>query len=223
MAMGRMACFADHQRLIRALVIGSGFTALLLSTLHRQEAFLIGFLGAISQDQVLFLRQALRLNAQETRALFGRGLPRRALQVKASLVFTFISIAVLTMFINELKGEQTLLPFGVRSSVYFASLFATWLQMHNSFAMLYAKLYFRLNPLPAADGPNPQGFVFAGQDEPLFSDFLYVSYAVGLTYAMSDTNLEDSQVRRIVLLHALVSFLFLSIVLSELIHLLGSL
>ncbi|MFY7695093.1 MAG: DUF1345 domain-containing protein [Cyanobium sp.] len=46
---------------------------------------------------------------------------------------------------------------------------------------------------------------------------------MGLTYAMSDTNLEDSKVRRIVLIHALLSFLFLSIVLSEVIHLLGSL
>jgi uncharacterized membrane protein len=102
MGMGTMASFDDRQRLIRALLIGSGVTALLISTLHRQEAFLIGFLCAIAQDQVLFLRQALRLTAPETRALFGRGLPRRALLVKASVMFTFISIAVLTIFINEL-------------------------------------------------------------------------------------------------------------------------
>ena len=105
---------------------------------------------------------------------------------------------------------------------YFASLFGVWLQMHNGFAIYYAKKYFRLNPRPAADGPNPQGFVFAGSDEPEFTDFLYVSYAVGLTYAMSDTNLEDGSIRRVVLFHSVVSFLFYSTVISAVINLFTS-
>ena len=223
MGLGRLACFDERKRLVRALLIGSGLAPLLILALHPQEALLLAFLVAIGQDQILFFREALRLDAHQTRDLFGQGLSRRALLVKATVVFTFLSIGVLTLFINELKSQQTLLPFAIRTSVYFACLLGIWLQMHNSFALLYAKLYFSLNPIPAADGPNPQGFIFAGPDEPVFSDFLYVSYAVGLTYAMSDTNLEDSKVRRIVLIHALLSFLFLSIVLSELIHLLGSL
>lgn len=219
----RAANFDERRRLGRALVIGAILTTGLLATLHRQEAFLIGFLAAITQDQVVFFRESLQLDAPETRSLFGHGLSRRAVLVKGSVIFTFISVGLLTLCINDLKYKPALMPFALRTLIYFACLFGAWLQMHNSFAMLYAKLYFGLNPLPAADGPNPQGFVFAGEDEPVFSDFLYVSYAVALTYAMSDTNLEDSRVRRIVLLHSLVSFLFLTIVLSELIHLLGSL
>jgi len=219
----RAADFDERKRLARALLIGVVFTALLASSLRLQEALLIGFLAAISQDQVIFFRESLQLDAPETRSLFGHGLTRRMLLVKGSVIFTFISVGVLTLSVNHLKTEQTLLPFALRTAVYFACLIGAWLQMHNSFAMLYAKLYFGLNPLPAADGTDPQGFIFAGSDEPVFSDFLYVSYAVALTYAMSDTNLEDSNVRRIVLLHSLVSFLFLSIVLTEIIHLLGSL
>jgi uncharacterized membrane protein len=74
--------------------------------------------------------------------------------------------------------------------------------------------------LPAADGPNPQGFVFAGNDEPVFTDFLYVAFAVGLTYAMSDVNLEDSRMRRMVLVHSVISFLFYSTVISAILNLL---
>lgn len=223
MTIVRTGSFDERKRLARALPIGVGLTAVLMAVLNLQEAFLLAFLAAIGQDQLIFFRKALGLDAARTRALFQQGLSRRALLVKLGVVFTFTSIIVLTACINYLKVHPGLLPFALRTIIYFACLFATWLQMHNSFAMLYAKLYFDLNPAPAADGPNPQGFIFSGQDEPLFSDFLYVSYAVGLTYAMSDTNLEDSKVRRIVLMHSLVSFLFLSIVLTELIHLLGSL
>ena len=57
----------------------------------------------------------------------------------------------------------------------------------------------------------------------MFSDFLYVADAVGLTYAMSDTSLEACAVRRIVLFHSLVSFLFFSTVLSALLNLLNAL
>ncbi|MEB3300996.1 MAG: DUF1345 domain-containing protein [Cyanobacteriota bacterium] len=223
MPLAHAANFDERTRLARALPIGVILTILLVASLRLQEAFLIGYLAAIGQDQVIFLRESLHLDASKTRSLFSHGLIRMALLVKLSVIFTFISVGWLTLCVNDLKHTQTALPFALRTLVYFACLFAAWLQMHNSFAMLYAKLYFSLNPVPAADGTDPQGFIFAGSDEPIFSDFLYVSYAVALTYAMSDTNLEDSNVRRIVLLHSLVSFLFLSIVLTELIHLLGSL
>lgn len=222
MAKVPAACFDERKRLARALPIGVVITAALIPILRLQEGFLIGFLAAISQDQLIFFRESLRLDANETRDLFGQGLSRRSLLVKESALFTFASVGLLTLIVNELKIKPILLPYSLPTFIYFACLIGAWLQMHNSFALLYAKLYYGLNPLPFSDGHDPQGFIFAGSDKPVFSDFLYVSYAVGLTYAMSDTNLEDSSVRRIVLIHSLLSFLFLSIVLTELIHLLAS-
>jgi uncharacterized membrane protein len=124
--------------------------------------------------------------------------------------------------VRDVHSANSTIPQDWRTFIYFAALFAVWLQMHNGFGIYYAKKYFKLNPLPAADGPNPQGFVFAGSDEPEFTDFLYVSYAVGLTYAMSDTNLEDSSIRRVVLFHSVVSFLFYSTVISAVINLFTS-
>ena len=88
--------------------------------------------------------------------------------------------------------------------------------------LLYARMYYRLNPRVSAEGKDPHGFIFSGSNEPVFTDFLYVSYAVGLTYAMSDTSLEASEVRRVVLFHSMVSFLFFSTVLSALLNLLNA-
>jgi uncharacterized membrane protein len=56
----------------------------------------------------------------------------------------------------------------------------------------------------------------------VFTDFLYVAFAVGLTYAMSDVNLEDSRMRRMVLLHSIISFLFYSTVISAVLNLMTS-
>jgi len=62
-------------------------------------------------------------------------------------------------------------------------------------------------------GDTQHGFILEGE-EPGFSDFLYISYSIGLTYSMTDCSLEDASVRRIVLIHCLSSFLFISTIFS---------
>lgn len=220
--VARASFFEERRRLSRALPIGVALTVLSLRWLHLQEAFPIAFLVAISQDQWLFFRQGLRLDATATRQAFSLLPPGPRFLLRGSVLFSFISIGLLSLCVNDLHNKLTPLPVAFRTLLYFACLFGTWLQLHNSFAMLYAKHYYQLNPQPLAEGVTPRGFIFSGSEEPIFSDFLYVAYAVGLTYAMSDTNLESSAVRRIVLFHSLVSFLFFSTVLSALLNLLNA-
>jgi uncharacterized membrane protein len=205
-----------------ALVVGTVVSVALSKALRLQEAFPVGFLAAIVFDQTRFFVEAFRINAEQTREIFGRWLPSRALLLERTVIFTFISVGLLSLCVRDVHNPTSTLPQDWRTFIYFAALFAVWLQMHNGFGIFYAKKYFKLNPAPAADGPDPQGFVFAGSDEPEFTDFLYVSYAVGLTYAMSDTNLEDSSTRRVVLFHSVVSFLFYSTVISAVINLFTS-
>jgi len=205
-----------------ALLVGTVVSVALSKALRLQEAFPVGFLAAIVFDQTRFFVEAFRINAEQTREIFGRWLPSRALLLERTVIFTFISVGLLSLCVRDVHSPTSTLPQDWRTFIYFAALFAVWLQMHNGFGIYYAKKYFKLNPAPAADGPDPQGFVFAGSDEPEFTDFLYVSYAVGLTYAMSDTNLEDSSTRRVVLFHSVVSFLFYSTVISAVINLFTS-
>ena len=73
--------------------------------------------------------------------------------------------------------------------------------------------YYEMNPTPLAADDTQHGFIFEG-NEPSFSDFLYISYSIGLTYSMTDCGLEDASVRRIVLVHCLSSFLFASTIFS---------
>ena len=64
-------------------------------------------------------------------------------------------------------------------------------------SIYYAKCYYELNRSPLLEGQDQQAFVFEGK-EPCFSDFIYVSYSIGLTYSMTDCSIEDSFLRRIV-------------------------
>lgn len=220
-ATGHPRAFSDGYRGLRALLIGTAATLALLGRLPLTEAVSIGFLVAMLVDLVAISRAAQRMTADATRQVFGGWRANRRLMVERTVLLTFMSIGLLSLSVQDVH-RTSILPPSLRILIYFAALFTTWMQLHTGFAIYYAKHYFSLNHLPAADGPNPQGFVFTGSDEPVFSDFLYVAFAVGLTYAMSDVNLEDYRIRRMVLLHSIVSFLFYSTVISAVLNLMTS-
>jgi uncharacterized membrane protein len=57
----------------------------------------------------------------------------------------------------------------------------------------------------------------------LFSDFAYVAYTVGMTYQVSDTEIELRSIRSTVLRHALLSYLLGAVVLAVTINLIAGL
>jgi uncharacterized membrane protein len=56
------------------------------------------------------------------------------------------------------------------------------------------------------------GLVFPGADRPGASDFLYLALTVGMTCRVSDVTTDSAAMRRLVLLHGLVSFLFNAVI-----------
>lgn len=52
------------------------------------------------------------------------------------------------------------------------------------------------------------GFDFPGTPEPDYWDFLYFSFTAGMSFAASDVNVTSGQVRRVVVVHCLLSFVF---------------
>lgn len=218
--------FHDLARARRALPIGIVVTLVALFWMggrpgRLDEAFSVGFLIAMLVDLWHFNREAFLIGAEETRALFGHERARRQRLIARTVVFTFMSIGLLSLSIQDMHHAKGALPEWLRILVYFAAMFATWMQLHNGFGIHYAKAYFQLNPRGRQEGSDPQGFIFEG-DEPMFTDFLYVAFAVGLTYAMSDVNLEDGRIRRTVWFHSLMSFLFYSTVISAVLNLFTS-
>jgi uncharacterized membrane protein len=80
----------------------------------------------------------------------------------------------------------------------------SWSYVHLLFALRYAHEYWR------SDG----GLDLPGDDKPDFSDFLYVSFTIGMTFQTSDTGFTSRAMRRLALGHALISFVFNVVILS---------
>lgn len=102
----------------------------------------------------------------------------------------------------------------VAPSVAVASVVISWLAVHTLYALTYAKVYFAEKPVGGID--------FNTDQPPRYSDFAYVAYTVGMSFAISDTNLTSSRMRATALKHGLLSYLFGSVIVASVVNLIAS-
>ncbi|MFI8912539.1 DUF1345 domain-containing protein [Streptomyces sp. NPDC053513] len=90
-------------------------------------------------------------------------------------------------------------------------VFMAWAALHLMYATRYAYLYYALKPGGGIDFNSPA--------PPKYSDFLYFSFNLGMTYQVSDTNVSSPTIRSIVLRHCLLSYVFGASILATTINL----
>ncbi|WP_024761111.1 DUF1345 domain-containing protein [Streptomyces exfoliatus] len=90
-------------------------------------------------------------------------------------------------------------------------VFMAWAALHLMYAARYAYDYYALKPGGGID--------FNTDAPPRYSDFLYFSFNLGMTYQVSDTNVSTSSLRAIVLRHCLLSYVFGASILATTINL----
>ncbi|MGB8267854.1 MAG: DUF1345 domain-containing protein [Candidatus Velthaea sp.] len=94
-----------------------------------------------------------------------------------------------------------------------------WFLIHTIFVFRYAHLfYFDSND----DGSAQRGLIFPGTENPNDYDFAYYSFVVGMTFQVSDVQITDPGVRRLTLLHALISFGYNTTIVALVINLISS-
>jgi len=63
-------------------------------------------------------------------------------------------------------------------------------------------------------GSNVGGIDFPGITEPDYLDFAYFSFVIGMTFQVSDVVVKSKVIRRFVLFHSLISFVFNTIIVA---------
>jgi uncharacterized membrane protein len=87
----------------------------------------------------------------------------------------------------------------------------SWGVVHTVFALRYAHEYY------ATTGAGGIDFK-SGEYEPDYGDFAYVAFTVGMTFQVSDTDIGSRLIRRTILRHALISYLFGAIIIAFMVN-----
>lgn len=89
----------------------------------------------------------------------------------------------------------------------------SWATVHTVFTLRYARLYY------AVGG----GIDFHEERAPAYGDFGYLAFTIGMTYQVSDTTIASKTIRRTVLHHAYMSYVFGTVVVAMTINVVASL
>ncbi len=100
-------------------------------------------------------------------------------------------------------------------AVGFLAVIAGWALIHTIFVFRYAHLFYYDSD---DDGSAQRGLIFPGTEEPNDYDFAYYSFVIGMTFQVSDVAIKDGGVRRLTLLHALISFAYNTTILALVIN-----
>jgi uncharacterized membrane protein len=94
------------------------------------------------------------------------------------------------------------------------SVILSWLVIHTVFALRYAEMYYTA----------PEGGVnFGEREQPVYVDFAYLAFTLGMTYQVSDTPFVKRAFRVVALRHILLSYLFGTVIIAATINLIAGL
>ncbi len=188
-------------------------------------AFAVGFLGhwqlapLVGWDMtaVVFttwiLATILPLDGATTGALAGIEDPGRAVADGLLLFASVASLVAVGVFLvraGSASGPAQTWQVGLGV----VSVVLSWALVHTIFTLRYARLYYQ----------EPVGGVDFNDDEPpSYVDFAYLAVTIGMTFQVSDTSLSSRHFRATALRHALLSYLFGTVIVATTINLVAGL
>ena len=208
----------DRYRLLRSVVVGVLISVPLTFLISSREALAIGMLGSLVVDGCLVVRAAWRMNEQQTQQFFS--LLREGVDhlVERTIGLNLLGFGIISLCVSDLGINASVLPRDLRVLVFFFSVLLIWIALHHGFAVHYASLHFKHHPRNG-DERSKSIFEFPGGHAPVFFDFVYVAYTVGMTFEMSDVGARTTEVRKIVVVQSLLAFLYTTIAISAFISL----
>jgi len=206
-----------HRALLRLLfaVAAGGATTVALS--HKAGAFagLAGWNAACVVLLVLSWLPILSADAAATQRRAASDDPGRtfvyALVITASAVSLFAALLFQRRARELPPGDASLMIWLCLSSVALA-----WSLTHSAFTLRYARLYYR------EDAEGVGGVEFPGGHRPTYFDFAYVAFTLGMCFQVSDASISSPQIRRAVLLHAVISFAYNTAIIAFVLNLVFS-
>jgi uncharacterized membrane protein len=118
-----------------------------------------------------------------------------------------VSLVAATLSVREARALPPDLAHLV-AALCLATVALAWTSTHTAFTFRYARLYYR------EDREGVGGIELPGKSQLTYFDFAYVAFTIGMCFQVSDVCVKSPQIRRVVLLHAIISFAYNSVILA---------
>lgn len=191
-----------HSVLFLSILLGFAIFLLLPQALELSARLVIGWdVGAL-----VYLGFAL---STITRFSLNRAKSRAADQDEGAtliLMLTVIAAMVSLGAVVSLLGTAKNLPEAKQPLLLLLAVGTTlisWALIHTMFALHYAHEFYG-----GEDVGRGGGLKFPNDPQPDYWDFVYFAFVLGMTFQVSDVQVTNKRVRRLVVAHGIISFFF---------------
>jgi uncharacterized membrane protein len=142
-----------------------------------------------------------------------------------SRVFVLISVLVasfasmFTVLLLMLSAGKTSGQGWGNIILSITGIMTAWVMLHTIFTFHYAHLYYS----KTKGNPNVSGLDFPDEKKPDYIDFAYFSFVIGMTFQVSDVQINSRIIRRTALAHSLLAFALSTFVVALTINLIAGL
>jgi uncharacterized membrane protein len=201
-----------HYRLMISIAVGAIVFLCFFKRMSTPEITLVTWIGCaltiialdwviISTSHPMEVKKIAKLQDSSRQWLF-------IFVITAALV----SIVAIIFLLKASKGvsEET-----KNAHIFLAigAVAVSWWLVHTVFTLKYAHMYYDTD---TDDGKTKKAFglEFPDTKDPDYLDFVYFAFVVGMTFQVSDVVITDKHIRRLCLIHSLISFVFNTLIVA---------
>jgi uncharacterized membrane protein len=162
---------------------------------------LVGWNGAMLVMVPLTYIWMRNLDARQLRAKYREEDPTAPLILLVVVAGALLSVMAIIALLSTAKQ----VPSAERVAHLILSTMTivnSWALVHTMFTIRYADMYYSV-----ADG-EPPPLSFPDTAEPLFWDFVYFAFTIGVACQTADVSTRHTDIRRTVIIHSVIAFVF---------------
>jgi uncharacterized membrane protein len=217
---GRVRYLRHHKRLALSIMLGILAYVVLPRSIGEGTRLLVAF----DLAAVVFLGAVWIMMARATTADMRR---RAQIEDEGRYVVLALSaaaaVAILLAITSQLQEirDPTSTATALRVTLAAVTILLAWFCMNTIFALHYAHFFY--GDSDASAGAEARGLDFPGRADPDYWDFLYFSFVIGMTFQVSDVQIENHRLRRLGLAHGVLAFFFNVVVVALTINIIAGL
>jgi len=145
-----------------------------------------------------------------------RGEPNNILTLIVVIALSVVSLVGVAAMLNH-PGGRPRWVVNLHMTTSLLAVILSWLLAHIYFGLHYARLYVVEGKLT-----YHRGLEFPQRETADFWDFMYYSFTIAMCYQTSDVTVTSVRIRRVTLVHAIFSFLFVTAIIGFVVNVISN-
>ncbi|MBE8966195.1 DUF1345 domain-containing protein [Nostocales cyanobacterium LEGE 12452] len=213
--------FDSRPRLIVAIGIAVLVSVILPHSLHLPTRILCAWNSGIDFFLAITWWKMIKANPQKIRR-YAESEYEGHLAIFMLVIAAACASVLAIGFLLTDKKELSIILLTLHVILSIMTIVGSWLLVHTMFAVQYAHSYYKYINRNHREEIT-RGLDFPHNDYPDYWEFLYYSFVVGMTSQVSDVQTTSPDMRRLTLLHGILSFFFNTTILAMSINIIASL